>query len=110
MDISERLVNVILRVVIYLQQIINGEPLPHMPTQETSGQENKVEQESREQRALSSKLVTLRRGSVNMQEQESSAAAEPESWEQRGLSSRLVSRRGSVNSDTTALKLTALIH
>ena len=94
MDISERLVNMILRVMIYLEEVINGEPLPHMPIQETSGQEN-VEQESFEQRELSSKLVTLRRGSIMMQEQGSSSA-ELESCEQRVLSSRLVSRRGSV--------------
>ena len=55
------------RVALYLQQLIIGETQLHMPIQETSGQEI-VEQESHEQREMSSKLV-FRRGSVKMQGQ-----------------------------------------
>ena len=91
------------RVVLYLQELLIGEPQLHMPTQENSGQEI-IEQESHEQRELSSKLV-FRRGSVKMQDQESTA--EMESCEQRGFSSRLISRRGSVK--IQGQRLTALI-
>ena len=91
------------RVALYLQQLIIGETQLHMPIQETSGQEI-IEQESHEQRELSSKLVT-RRGSVDMQDQESTAKME--SCEQRGFSSRLISRRGSVK--IQGQRLTALI-
>ena len=80
------------RVVLYLQELNIGEPQLQMPIQETRGQEI-IEQESHEQRQLSSKLV-FRRGSVKMQDQENTA--EMESCEQRGFSSRLISRRGSV--------------
>ena len=92
------------RVVLCLQQLFIGEAQQlHMPIQEISGQESIV-QESLEQRELSSKLV-IRRGSVKMQVQESTA--EVESCEQRDLSSKLISRRGSV--EIQGQKLTALI-
>ena len=93
------------RLVLYLQQLFIGEAQLHMPIQETSEQESIV-QESHEQRELSSKLV-IGRGSVNMQDQESTA--EMESCEQRDFSSsKLILRRGSVK--IQGQKLTAFFH